>query len=136
MCATRDSWLSGRPALEHSWPSAADQFDGDAAPVPFLAIAAEALALVTSLGWGRCSTGSESGVSMRSRRQRAAIAAMPELSGLTEVRDTCRMAATKVSSYPVTARSSGMIRPQSAAADNAPTAARSLTAAIAVTALA
>jgi hypothetical protein len=53
----------------------------------------------------------------------AAIAAMPELSGLTEVRDTCRMAAAKVSSYPVTARSSGMSRPQSAAADNAPTAA-------------
>src|SRR3954453_22047001 len=98
MDASGDSWLSsGRPALGHSWPSAADQFDGGAPPVPFLAIASEALALVTSLGGRRCSTGSESGVSMRSRRQRAATAAMPELSGFTEVRDTCRMAATKVS---------------------------------------
>src|SRR3954451_9617245 len=120
MCASRDSRLSsGRAALDLG-PVYDGSVHGDALSVPFLAMAAEALALVTNLGGRRCSTGSESGVSMRSRRQRTAIAAMPALSGLTEVRDTCRMAATKVSSYPVTARSSGMTRPQSAAADNAP----------------
>jgi myo-inositol 2-dehydrogenase/D-chiro-inositol 1-dehydrogenase len=75
--------LTGRPS-----PSSSRRADGGGA----------VLARVTSRGGRRCCSGGRPGLLIRSSMQRAARAPMPWLSGLTDVRETCRMAATKVSS--------------------------------------
>jgi hypothetical protein len=59
---------------------------------------ADELDLVTSRGASRCCSGGRCGSAMRRMRQRAASSPIPALSGFTEVRETCRIAATNVSS--------------------------------------